>query len=155
MDALKSAKRRFWIAVAVTIAVIAGPAATWVWSATANPKRDHILIVHEGYFRAIFLPGANNNIVPYTLDVRRPVDVLYWTPGIVWPVFELIPASSLGPSGWSLWLPLWPLLLPPAIIAYRAHGSVRRLSRAGCKHCGYSRSGLAANAPCPECGAAA
>lgn len=51
-------------------------------------------------------------------------------------------------------IPLWPLPLLCSGIAAWHHRRVRRLSRMGCPTCGYDTRGLAAGAPCPECGTA-
>jgi hypothetical protein len=51
--------------------------------------------------------------------------------------------------------PLWLIALPAVIAAAYTHGmvvGVRRGDRGRCGVCGYSRAGLAADAPCPECG---
>ena len=46
-------------------------------------------------------------------------------------------------------IPLWPLALGFAAIAFIAH---RRARKPGCKKCEYSLLGLPSSSPCPECG---
>ena len=62
-------------------------------------------------------------------------------------------------STWRVQLPLWmPLVVTsvPAAFAFRGEVRHRRAVRRGtCQKCGYSRAGLDAAAPCPECGAVA
>ena len=48
----------------------------------------------------------------------------------------------------------WALALPPLIIGVWLVRE-RRWPIGCCQRCGYDRSGIAANVPCPECGAAA
>lgn len=52
-------------------------------------------------------------------------------------------------------LPLWPLILLPAIPiavgSFRLKRSNTRLKSGSCPNCGYDRSGLQPSAPCPEC----
>jgi hypothetical protein len=58
-------------------------------------------------------------------------------------------------STWILDIPFWMPLAALGVAAgllWRTHLIARRRSRAGCPACGYSRSGLAPGAPCPECG---
>ena len=52
------------------------------------------------------------------------------------------------------YVPLWPLPLATGLLALFAHRRARKLSPALCPACGYDTRGLAAAAPCPECGAA-
>jgi hypothetical protein len=44
------------------------------------------------------------------------------------------------------------LLFPPAVFWLIRTGRKRRRVFDSCAHCGYSLAGLAADAPCPECG---
>ncbi|MFO0858179.1 MAG: hypothetical protein U0640_12580 [Phycisphaerales bacterium] len=52
-------------------------------------------------------------------------------------------------------IPLWPLALMPAIPMgitwFRSKRAASRLKSGFCPRCGYNRSGLPAEAPCPEC----
>jgi len=77
--------------------------------------------------------------------------------------------------GWADWPPVYPIVLPlrplwPELIASVVlHGGAWwglivgsralrrwwRVRRGGCPACGYSRAGLDAQVPCPECGASA
>lgn len=66
-----------------------------------------------------------------------------------------LPSLSLpGPTGvYSAALPLWiPTIALGAWPAFRL--ARRRPGPDACPACGYSRAGLTANAPCPECGEA-
>ena len=62
-------------------------------------------------------------------------------------------ANSWEPvSAYTIW-PLAPLSLASGGLLYwPSMRSSRRLRRNQCLQCGYSRDGLAAGAPCPECG---
>lgn len=78
---------------------------------------------------------------------RTPIDQARWLP-------QVLTDSS---HRWWVWVPLW----VPAAAAFVGAGAGWRLEvlarrRAGlCRHCGYSREGLAPGAVCPECGGAA
>ena len=58
-----------------------------------------------------------------------------------------------------VWIPLWPLIVISIVAtaaAWRMDTLAQRRKRiGGCPACGYDRTGLAANAPCPECNAKA
>lgn len=61
-----------------------------------------------------------------------------------------------GSMGWMVRLPLWPLPLAGTVMSLMLARRLRALRRAreafACLNCGYSRSGLATQTPCPECG---
>ncbi len=59
-----------------------------------------------------------------------------------------------SPSWWELRLPLWPVPVGFAWLAWYAGRRIKRLRRDVCAKCGYDTRGLAAGAVCPECGAA-
>jgi hypothetical protein len=67
-------------------------------------------------------------------------------------------AEHTGPTTWQLYIPLWlPMLasLLVSAVAWRLDTLARRRARVGlCPKCNYDRTGLAAGAVCPECGAA-
>jgi hypothetical protein len=51
-----------------------------------------------------------------------------------------------------LWMPLAPLVTVAGVTNVRAARDGRRLRANTCARCGYSRIGLSAGWPCPECG---
>ncbi len=74
-----------------------------------------------------------------------------------WIQFDPKLSGLRGP--WTLWVPLW---LPAAscvacatIAWFLDIRARRRAKRGACPKCSYSRTGLAPDAVCPECGAAA
>jgi ribosomal protein S14 len=78
--------------------------------------------------------------------------------GVVWERSFVRMSPTMGTWEWKLQLPLWiPTLLAliPASAAWwldrRSH---RRRIANQCQRCGYDRSGLLADAVCPECGSA-
>jgi hypothetical protein len=68
-----------------------------------------------------------------------------------WPWWQL--------SSWSsyvkipLWIPLALFAFPTGILWRRDHVVTKRALSRACHECSYDRRGLAADAPCPECGA--
>lgn len=85
-------------------------------------------------------------------------------PGVWW--FEPLDADMRWWFRWSRWnlgrdiaVPLWfPFLVVaiPAALAWRLDALATRRAREGkCPKCSYDRAGLAAAAPCPECGTTA
>ena len=65
-----------------------------------------------------------------------------------------------GNYGWQFFMPLWPFALATlsaTVVAWRLDTLARRRARLTphlCPKCNYDRTGLAADAVCPECGAA-
>jgi hypothetical protein len=66
--------------------------------------------------------------------------------------FDLIPDFSTSGTGWRAAFPLWPIVLVLGWFAFRAVRAAGFYGPGRCNGCGYDRSGLAANAVCPECG---
>ncbi len=76
------------------------------------------------------------------------------TPSTVWrPVYRIAPGDTC------IQLPLWILTsvgMLASATAWRLDTLARRRAKIGaCPGCSYDRTGLAATAPCPECGKAA
>jgi hypothetical protein len=71
----------------------------------------------------------------------------------------LVCDPKIGGRYWSREAPIWPLeagVLAVTLVAWRSDRRGRRLARIGhCPNCNYDRRGIAADVPCPECGAAA
>lgn len=64
--------------------------------------------------------------------------------------------NGAGPLGYSIIISFWWLLGAAALVSlWLVFAAYRRRTRTGCFRCGYSRTGLAPDAPCPECGLAA
>lgn len=82
---------------------------------------------------------------------RRLADFRWWPENIDY--FLLAPGSSFyTPEPWAL-IPLWGPLAASAgawMIGQKLAPGAHRQGR--CQSCGYERSGLPADAPCPECG---
>jgi hypothetical protein len=152
MDGLRRARRRFKRSVIVTVSIAVCIAETW-GCVLVGPQPSRIAVSVEGGHVSILRPS--NPRLYFVGAARGPR--IYWNPSewnrlAVCPWFIASTQPIRNGIDWHLILPLWPLLLPSAIVAFRAHREVRRLSSTGCKHCGYSRAGLAAEAACPECG---
>jgi hypothetical protein len=152
MDALTRAKKRFGVSLTITLVLTMAIAATLLFDLSIPSPRGVTVGVFAGTFG--LAGGSDDEDFEFGSDqfhFSAHWPSLHWR--LVTPRFTSKRTGLGAPfSYWTVEFPLWPLLLPPAIIAFRAHRTVRRLSRAGCKHCGYSRAGLAADATCPECG---
>lgn len=83
--------------------------------------------------------------------LRRPSYTAFWKAERPF-MWSLRPKVSRGGFWTTVRVPLWPLLLPPALVGIVVW-RVRPRRRLGlCQNCGYDRSGLAVDAACPECG---
>lgn len=87
---------------------------------------------------------------PVRVSIHMTRAAWTWSDPLGWPTCNLRePVRQLA-------IPLWiPLLLvsAPTALLWRADRRAARREKAGlCAACGYDRRGLAASAPCPECG---
>jgi hypothetical protein len=96
-----------------------------------------------------FSPQGPHAAQPYALYFLAGAE-----PGFAWRYYE----GTIGTTRY-ISIPLWPfvaLSLATTAAAWRMDIIARRKSRLGkCPACGYDRTGLASNAPCPECNAKA
>ena len=74
------------------------------------------------------------------------------TDPVGFPWIDLLPRLAAGTPFWRLSLPLWPLVLVLAWIAWRLRSRAAFRGAGLCVNCGYSLVGLSADATCPECG---
>ena len=80
-----------------------------------------------------------------------------WTTSLGEWTISWVPHWESRPSGWSLDIPLWPLIVGLAwamISVWRRDTRARRDLVNLCPKCNYDRTGLAPGAVCPECGSA-
>lgn len=85
------------------------------------------------------------------LDLDRGQNMLHPSirPGRIFPGF------ASGPGGRRLTIPTWNLAAPLAACTWllaRRHRRLSRLENHQCPTCGYTLTGIAPTAPCPECG---
>jgi hypothetical protein len=161
MEALKRASRTFKVSLWVTILIAAGTA--WTLLGRGYLPSPDRLQLHYGHGHLVLMWYSDPLQIPRGRywSLRSHWEQPGWKWSSLYPLFRSFPTvTTRGPSsvprcpGWDFTFPLWPLLLPPAFIAFRAHRTIRRLSRDACKNCAYSRAGLAAEVSCPECGRA-
>jgi hypothetical protein len=127
-------------------------AVTWVgsgWWGFAWIRPHTVLMVGSGQFEVDTWGGTNDPAIQ-GWQPGSPRLVPRW-----WNQFGYVPVYQ----GVQVRFPLWcPLILSMAVTAaaWRLDIHVRRRERSGrCPNCHYDRTGLAAAAVCPECGAAA
>lgn len=151
-------------------------AAAWVasrWWGAALYWRKSTFFVNRG----VCSYRHTSQIDPTSLKVN-PLDDPMWYWWFAWKYTEILPSEvydyhwrsrqfGLGlhrndtfPTYhyWSLSLVFWPLpllLLALGVPVLQSGVIARRRARTGvCRACGYDRRGIAADRPCPECGAA-
>lgn len=141
-----------WAGPVVTIAL----AAAWWWSgrywATYVGPGDWTATVAAGLVGVSHEPGliamteqATGVPVPQGLRIVTKSHDMAWWFRVTWE-----------PGRKAISVPLWcPLVIAAGVsaAAWRSDLAARRRARAGCcAACGYNRTGLAPQAPCPECG---
>jgi hypothetical protein len=96
----------------------------------------------------VFVARSHTPVAPPDVGwhaMAREADVGFW--------FFYEP---FGAGGWSLFVPLWVPIAAVAAVTADAWYMDKRRRRGDfahlCAKCGYDRTGLAAAAPCPECG---
>ncbi|QQS10249.1 MAG: hypothetical protein IPK69_06415 [Phycisphaerales bacterium] len=136
-----------WGGAAVGVLMLAAWAASerwylhhYAWPWLYGAQRGGAYLVHDRGAMYRMPPGV------YTGRVDPTVPKVWWA------------NASISGGRTYVGIPFW---LPAVVaglcgaIAWRLDVIARRRARAGaCPRCLYSRAGLAANAPCPECGAA-
>src|SRR6185295_2696629 len=152
MDRLRRARMQFWIATGATIVIAITTQLIWGLPIVLSAKKPERAVLVDGFLimtQYAAEPESTGQVTPQRIVVNHR-SWWYWHDWL--PTLAIHSYVNGDYVNWRLDFPLWPLVLPSAFVAYRSLRTVRRLSRAGCKHCGYSRAGLAADAPCPECG---
>jgi hypothetical protein len=111
---------------------------------------EYLLDLDSGVVRYVWfaVPAHEGSSAPKVLVRARQFRAVRWLP--FWRGGTTI-ASGLLP----LWIPFCISAVPTAILFYLDRPSARRRRAGGCARCGYDRAGLAPQAVCPECGAAA
>jgi hypothetical protein len=151
----KRAHPYLWTVVAAVLAVV------WVGSYWISIYGGHAPTANE--FRSCWVAGGAAGY--YSIRTPSPIGGLgvgwlrdchwiseqgrnwYWLPGYRFDAFG-------GRISRDLWVPLWPAVAVANLFAVVHWRRARRVHPGSCPSCGYSRAGLAADAVCPECGAA-
>jgi|SRR6185295_7822958 len=154
MDPRTRAKRRFWIALSVTLALAAAGSATFFLGIRAAVPPNYEIRCVAGEAWVVRLDPRYGHRLGASEPVACFGSSLPWTNSLRLPTFVQQSATARNTVSWQLRFPLVLVLLVPAIITYFMGRRVRRTPRGGCKRCGYPRVGLAADVTCPECGAA-
>jgi hypothetical protein len=128
-------------------------ASVW-WDVLWLPSRGYLVGLKSGSLIGIGLQPSSWFYDATGFEVRGPgfgtpkdPFPLQW-----WPVRRRTPAES------GVYVPLWVFEIPTLALAAalwrRTSTATRRVKAGQCAACGYDRSGLAPEHPCPECGAA-
>jgi len=121
-----------------------------VWSSTGYGLA--IVVLTPGYSLGI----CNGRCVYQLFHRKEPA----YVPNVNWIWYQPhgFDNSLYYGRNWFSWridMPLWPFVaiaIGTTAAAWRIDAIARRKSRSwACTNCGYDRTGLAANAPCPEC----
>lgn len=130
-----------WGSTALTVLILA------VWVASARWGIGYV--AKSINFEVI---GGSVDVIVWGQSDRGYVKGLHtWrTPRFEWWYWEwlTLPPSKL----WEVVFPIWIFAIPPFLTASVAWRLDRRKPPGTCTNCGYDRTGLTADAVCPECG---
>lgn len=93
----------------------------------------------------------SNSLRARSLKFRHGLAILGLTAGFAATTEILRAWTGIAPSGAWLLLVSVPFFSLAGFVTYR-HLRLMAELKSGCPHCGYSRQGLSARTPCPECG---
>ncbi len=137
-----------WGGAAVSaLLLVAWIGSVWCSVSWYSPRADFVGVcwgcVSVGQFQYAIAPGASGLncclVLPQRLD--------WWV------------TTFRDRAKWAIYLPLWPPLALSALATVAAccldFLARRRAKLGACLKCNYSRTGLAPNTVCPECGSAA
>ncbi|MFT3684997.1 MAG: hypothetical protein QM783_08745 [Phycisphaerales bacterium] len=146
---------------AAAMAIAAG-AACAVFAVTVDHRAEPVfgtapsLTIENG---ALVVTQAASRVAPNKVPGSGTVTLIVGTSGAPASpsrggafVFDLLPGFTDDPAGWRAAFPLWPVVVLFTCLAYRAVRAARFWGSGMCGGCGYNRSGLSADAICPECG---
>ena len=114
----------------------------WVWT---FPSGRIVNVIHG----SVRVGGLGKPLKSPTLALRREVIAPSFFP---WG----IRGGGDWRASWTVYIPMWmpvSLALFITVVGWRRELRARRALRMQCPKCGYDRTGLAATAVCPECGA--
>src|SRR6185295_12062373 len=135
MNAFTRTKRRFRIALAVTMSLAAGIVTTWFCFVWVYCSAHTQVGVGCGTLAILRYSSAVGGSYTWIVGWKSKQTPLVWIAGACFPTWESGGGGYALPSDFTVFFPLWPLLLPSAIIAFRAHRTIRRLAREFCNHC--------------------
>lgn len=130
--------------VAVAVASGAGIVASTRWIVThrAGPS---FTCLHYGAIGRGTDASAPPTTSPWSMDAWSAVRSDSF--GVIW-----VPETTSFPNGQVRWFPLWPGIPIGIFFAGISFSRHRIWHWSHCRGCGYKRSGLTYDLPCPECG---
>jgi hypothetical protein len=150
-------RRALWVVpTAIAAAILLIGAASAFCHFGYFPWAGFGISLDRGQFKAVYYDASDRHtgemsttIQGWSIWRERPpnLDLYAMWPGVMLHTRGPRYAAEIAP-----WVPAAPLLLI-AVWGFRLDRRWRNPSR--CPRCGYSRAGLAAAAPCPECGSEA
>ena len=134
------------IATGVAVAVVSGAGIVagtqWIVTHRAGPSFTCLHYGAVGRGTDASSPPTNS---PWSIDAWSAVRSDSF--GIIW-----VPETTSFPNGQIRWYPLWPGVIVGILIAGISLLRHRRWHWSHCRGCGYKRTGLTYDLPCPECG---
>ena len=125
-------------------------------AASVEVGRDGVLLVFGGMvtYEHAPMPPLTSGVLVSSLNLGDVVSQRWSRPAIL-PSWQWTPASPpASPGSFMIGVPVWPVPVAFAGLAWYAGKRIKQLRRDACAKCGYDTRGLAAGAVCPECGTA-
>lgn len=120
------------------------------WGAQPTPTRQRACWqLTDGVIQFFYtVPGKRDRSPAISWDIDSAIGNSW----LLWPTYKTRD-GAFAVLAVPLWIPLASAVLA-GLLLFRRGGTLKQRTQFGqCATCGYDRTGLAATAPCPECGA--
>ena len=140
-----------WSVTALTVATIIAWPLSALWGVWLDLPGGYHLGLAFGRFLFVHWPEPAAPAVGAAPGLPIAVVVLKTARGLHWSFLSESDSHGTHPA-----IPVWIVLILPAVASavlwWPPLRAVARRRRCACLNCGYARSGLAPDVPCPECG---